>query len=300
MPTQRAREGLDEANGQCRFPELFAVRGYGVVVTGRRQRAGARLRGGPRRKLGARVTLLDLNAAQVAEQSARLTAAGLMTCVASRSTSWITRPWMARLTPPPNFMAGWMWCSPMPVSTPGLALWTVGWRNDRKRVPEGALENYTEQALEPRVIDVNLNGVFATLRAAARHMRPRRSGRIIVTTSLAANKVEPAIGSAYIRGQAGNAFHLTQCVALELGATASRSMRSRRASSATSISAAVIASSRKCSHDRGQVRYPMHRVGFPDDLKGLALFLASTRIRLAYITGQQITIDGGWGLGFAD
>jgi len=43
---------------------------------------------------------------------------------------------------------------------------------------------------------------------------------------------------------------------------------------------------------------PMHRVGFPDDIKGLALFLASPAS--AYLTGQQITIDGGWTLGIAD
>jgi NAD(P)-dependent dehydrogenase (short-subunit alcohol dehydrogenase family) len=43
---------------------------------------------------------------------------------------------------------------------------------------------------------------------------------------------------------------------------------------------------------------PMHRVGFPEDIKGLALFLASGAS--GYITGQQITIDGGWTLGPAD
>jgi NAD(P)-dependent dehydrogenase (short-subunit alcohol dehydrogenase family) len=43
---------------------------------------------------------------------------------------------------------------------------------------------------------------------------------------------------------------------------------------------------------------PMHRVGRPDDIKALALFLASPAS--AYITGQEIVIDGGWGLGIAD
>jgi NAD(P)-dependent dehydrogenase (short-subunit alcohol dehydrogenase family) len=43
---------------------------------------------------------------------------------------------------------------------------------------------------------------------------------------------------------------------------------------------------------------PMHRVGWPDDIKGLALFLASPAS--AYITGQEILIDGGWSLGVAD
>jgi NAD(P)-dependent dehydrogenase (short-subunit alcohol dehydrogenase family) len=43
---------------------------------------------------------------------------------------------------------------------------------------------------------------------------------------------------------------------------------------------------------------PMHRVGFPDDIKGLALFLSSPAC--AYITGQQFVIDGGWSTGTAD
>jgi NAD(P)-dependent dehydrogenase (short-subunit alcohol dehydrogenase family) len=43
---------------------------------------------------------------------------------------------------------------------------------------------------------------------------------------------------------------------------------------------------------------PMHRVGFPNDMHGLALFLASPSS--AYLTGQEIQIDGGWGLGVAD
>jgi NAD(P)-dependent dehydrogenase (short-subunit alcohol dehydrogenase family) len=36
----------------------------------------------------------------------------------------------------------------------------------------------------------------------------------------------------------------------------------------------------------------------PDDIKGLALFLAAPASE--YITGQEIIIDGGWGLVVAD
>ncbi len=70
------------------------------------------------------------------------------------------------------------------------------WAGDtRPRVPEGALERYGDERWN-RVIDINLSGIFATVRAAARLMRPRRFGRIIVTTSLAATTTEGAIGSA--------------------------------------------------------------------------------------------------------
>ncbi len=44
------------------------------------------------------------------------------------------------------------------------------------------MEIYDDERWQ-RVIDINLTGVFATMRAATRHMKPQRSGRIIVTTS---------------------------------------------------------------------------------------------------------------------
>jgi NAD(P)-dependent dehydrogenase (short-subunit alcohol dehydrogenase family) len=43
---------------------------------------------------------------------------------------------------------------------------------------------------------------------------------------------------------------------------------------------------------------PMHRVGFPEDMHGLALFLASPAS--AYVTGQEIIVDGGQALGVVD
>ncbi|HWX85534.1 MAG TPA: SDR family oxidoreductase [Xanthobacteraceae bacterium] len=43
---------------------------------------------------------------------------------------------------------------------------------------------------------------------------------------------------------------------------------------------------------------PMRRLCEPDDIKGLALFLASPAA--AFITGAQIVIDGGMTLGMAD
>jgi NAD(P)-dependent dehydrogenase (short-subunit alcohol dehydrogenase family) len=43
---------------------------------------------------------------------------------------------------------------------------------------------------------------------------------------------------------------------------------------------------------------PMHRVGMPADMYGLALLLASRAS--SYLTGQEIVIDGGLCLGQAD
>ena len=145
------------------------------------------------------------------------------------------------------------------------------------------------------MIDINLNGIFATARAAARHMRPRGFGRIIVTTSLAATKVEPAIGSAYMAAKAG-ARHLMHCLALELAADGITANAIAPGFFVTNIGGGH-------AHDPDQQAaiakvIPMHRVGRPDDIKALALFLASPASE--YITGQEIVIDGGWGLGAAD
>ena len=171
----------------------------------------------------------------------------------------------------------------------------AGWAGgERPRVEEGALERYTDGRWN-RVIDVNLTGIFATARAAARHMRPRGYGRIVVTTSLASTKVEPVIGSAYMAAKAG-ARHLVRCLALELAAYGITANAIAPGFFVTNIGGGH-------AHDpelQAMVAkdVPMHRVGRPDDVKALALFLAAPASE--YVTGQEIVIDGGWGLGIAD
>ena len=169
------------------------------------------------------------------------------------------------------------------------------WAGDsRPRVEEGALERYTDERWN-RVIDINLNGIFATARAAARHMRPRKSGRIIVTTSMAATHIEPAIGHAYATAKAG-ARHLVHGLALELAAYNI---------TVNAIAPGFFITNIGGGHAKApEVQeamakdIPMHRVGWPEDIKGLAVFLASPASD--YITGQEILIDGGWSLGAAD
>src|SRR6202789_4277652 len=172
-----------------------------------------------------------------------------------------------------------------------VGAWAGG---ERPRVPEGALEHYTDERWN-RVIEINLNGIFATARAAARHMKPRKSGRIIVTTSMAATHIEPAIGSAYMAAKAG-AAHFMRAAALELAGYNI---------TVNAIAPGFIVTNIGGGHAHNPdtqkavgKMIPMHRVGFPEDLEGLALFLASPGS--SYITGQEIIIDGGWGLGTAD
>jgi NAD(P)-dependent dehydrogenase (short-subunit alcohol dehydrogenase family) len=275
-----------------KIADLFKVEGYGVVVTGGASGLGL----GFAEALavnGAKVTILDVDAKRIEAEVERLTKAGYtargeVVDVTDHATldAAIDRAVKAHgkldvvfanagIDSGPGFLGAW-----------------VG--SQRPRNPAGALEKYEDERWQ-KVIDINLTGVFATMRAAARHMKPQRSGRIIVTTSLAAVKNEAVVGAAYMAAKAG-AAHLMRNVALELAAynitvnaiapgffiTNIGGGHAHNPDLQKAVSAAV----------------PMHRVGFPKDMAGLALFLASPASD--YLTGQQIIIDGGWGLGEAD
>ena len=275
-----------------KISELFKVEGYGVVVTGGASGLGLAYAEALAEN-GARVTLLDIDPRRIEEETARL-----------RGLGWAVRGEVLDVTdhegldraidaaaatygrldvvfanagvdPGPGFLGAWVGAQ-------------------RPRNPEGSLERYGD-ARWGRVIDINLNGVFATLRAATRHMKPRRSGRLVVTTSLASTKCEAAIGAAYMAAKAG-AAHLVENVALELAAYNI---------TVNAIAPGFFITNIGGGHAKDPAvqaamsrTIPMHRVGFGEDIKGLALFLASPAS--SYVTGQEIVIDGGWGLGEAD
>jgi NAD(P)-dependent dehydrogenase (short-subunit alcohol dehydrogenase family) len=275
-----------------KIPDLFRVEGYGVIVTGGASGLGLGFVEALAEN-GARVTMLDANGARVAEESARLQRAGFD--VRGEVIDVTDHPALDRAFDAAVARYGRLdvvFANAGIDSGPGfLGAW-VG--DQRPRVPEGALENYSDERWN-HVIDVNLNGVFATVRAAARHMKPRKSGRIIVTTSVAAFQCEPAIGSAYMAAKAG-AVHFMHNAALELAGYNI---------TVNAIAPGFFVTNIGGGHAKNPAvqaavarTLPMRRVGFPEDIKGLALFLASPAS--AYITGQQISIDGGWTLGRAD
>jgi NAD(P)-dependent dehydrogenase (short-subunit alcohol dehydrogenase family) len=270
----------------------FEVRGFGAIVTGGASGLGLAY-GEVLAAHGARVTLIDVDGEALGMQTARLLGEGLDVRGAvadvtdhgalDRAIDDAVESYgrldvafaNAGIDPGVGFVGAW---------AGGM----------RPRVAEGAIERYGDERWN-RVIDINLNGIFATVRAAARHMRPRRFGRIIITTSLAATMVEGAIGSAYLAAKAG-ARHFMHAVALELAADGIMVNAIAPGFFVTNIGGGH-------AHDP-EVQaaiakdIPMHRVGQPDDVKALALFLASPASE--YITGQEIVIDGGWGLGVAD
>jgi NAD(P)-dependent dehydrogenase (short-subunit alcohol dehydrogenase family) len=270
----------------------FDVAGFGVVVTGGASGLGLAY-GEVLAAHGARVTLIDVDADGVGTQAERLRGEGFDVrgavadvtdhAALDRAIDGATAEYgrldvafaNAGIDSGLGFLGAWA-------------------GNERPRVAEGALERYADERWN-RVIDVNLNGIFATARAAARHMRPRKFGRIVVTTSLAATKVETAIGSAYMAAKAG-ARHFVRCIALELAADGITANAIAPGFFVTNIGGGHAHNPDTQSAMSQEI--PMHRVGWPDDVKPLALFLASHASE--YVTGQEIVIDGGWGLGRAD
>jgi NAD(P)-dependent dehydrogenase (short-subunit alcohol dehydrogenase family) len=275
-----------------KISELFNVAGYGAVVTGGASGIGLGLTEALAAN-GARVTLLDVHPQRLENETKRLREAGLdvrgkIVDVTDHEALDAAIDAAAR-----EYGRLDVVCANAGIdSGPGFVGSWVG--SQRQRDPQGALESYGDERWN-RVIDINLNGVFATVRAAARHMKPRKSGRIIITTSLAATHVEPAIGSAYMAAKAG-AAHFMRSAALELAGYNITVNAIAPGFIVTNIGGGH-AHNPETQKAVGKV-IPMHRVGFPEDLAGLALFFASPGS--SYITGQEVIIDGGWGLGTAD
>jgi NAD(P)-dependent dehydrogenase (short-subunit alcohol dehydrogenase family) len=275
-----------------KISELFTVTGYGAVVTGGASGIGLGLTEALAAN-GARVTMLDVHPQRIENETKRLREAGLD--VRGKTVDVTDHKALDAAIDDAAREYGRLdvVCANAGIdSGPGFVGSWVG--SQRQRDPGGALESYSDERWN-QVIDINLNGIFATVRAAARHMKPRKSGRIIVTTSLAATHVEPAIGSAYMAAKAG-AAHFMRSAALELAGYNITVNAIAPGFIVTNIGGGH-AHNPEMQKAVGKV-IPMHRVGFPEDLQGLALFFASPGS--GYITGQEVIIDGGWGLGTAD
>jgi len=147
----------------------------------------------------------------------------------------------------------------------------------------------TDMAAWDDVLKINLTSVFVTVQAAAAHMRPRNTGRIVVTASIAGLRAEPLVGYAYVATKAAIANVVRQA-AREL------------APHGISVNAIApgpfmtnIAGGRLWREPEMVKRFadtiPMGRLAGTDEIKGLALLLGSPAA--SYITGAVIPIDGG-------
>jgi 3-oxoacyl-[acyl-carrier protein] reductase len=142
------------------------------------------------------------------------------------------------------------------------------------------------------VLNTNIGGVFSFCKAVAYNpMMKQRQGRIINISSVAAEHVNMGQTNYAASKGAINAF--TRALAVEL---ASRNVTVNAIAPgfiATDMSEPV----RNKAGDIIKKMIPMRRIGQPEDIAKVAVFLASTDS--AYITGQVLTVDGGLSLGAA-
>ncbi len=139
------------------------------------------------------------------------------------------------------------------------------------------------------VLEVNLFGTYNFCRAVAQHMSYQRKGSIVNLSSTAAEF--PSRGQVNYAASKGGVEGLTRAMAKEF---APRSVRVNAVAPGlidTDLSKAV----RGLIGDRVKDIIPMKRIGTPDDVANVVTFLASDEA--AYVTGQVLRVDGGFGLG---
>lgn len=148
----------------------------------------------------------------------------------------------------------------------------------------------TSLALWNDVVAVNLTTTFLCVRAALRHMEPRKTGDLILLSSLAAHDGGGG-GASHYAATKGAILTYTRALAKEVGPLGIR---------VNGIAPGLIGTR---FHDtftspearRATVeRTPLRREGAPEDVAGAALFLVSPGA--SFLTGETIEVNGGLGL----
>ena len=136
-----------------------------------------------------------------------------------------------------------------------------------------------------RVIAVNLKGTFNMIRHLSGYMMRQRSGRIINLSSIMG--LMGNAGQANYAASKGGIIALTKSVAKEL---ASRGVTCN-AIAPGFIETDMTAKLPEKLKAEYTAQIPVKRVGQPQEVAQLALFLASDAA--SYITGTVIPVDGG-------
>jgi len=144
-----------------------------------------------------------------------------------------------------------------------------------------------EESHWDKTLDVNLRGYFRVTKACVDSMRQRGGGKIINIASVNGLQAQPWMG-VYCVSKAGVVM-LTQVLAIELAADniqvnaiapgLIRTRFSRALWETPEISAAIIK------------HIPQQRIGEPEELTGIALYLASAASN--FTTGAIFVVDGG-------
>ncbi|MPZ55380.1 MAG: SDR family oxidoreductase [Rhizobiales bacterium] len=154
--------------------------------------------------------------------------------------------------------------------------------------PDGAIDAL-DLALFERAIQINLHAAFHTIRLAAIHMKRQKSGSIVVTSSIGGTRSEPFVGYGYAGSKAA-INNIVRHAAADLAPSNVRVNAIAPGAFLTNIAGGRLKSEPERAKKFAAMS-PMNRIAMPDEIKGLALLLASPAG--SFITGAVIPIDGG-------
>jgi 2-deoxy-D-gluconate 3-dehydrogenase len=173
------------------------------------------------------------------------------------------------------------------------------WVNNAGIYPVSPILQLGEE-LWDRVLGINLKGTFLCSQAAARQMVSQGRGGVILNVA-SIDAVHPSfVGLGAYDASKGGMLMFTKSLALEVAPHGIRVMAiapggvntegvrgvSTPTNGTTAPSAAADASAAML------LRIPLERIGEPDDIARVALFLASDAA--AYMTGSVVFVDGGY------
>lgn len=140
-----------------------------------------------------------------------------------------------------------------------------------------------------RMLDVNLFGTLNTCRAFGRAMIERGSGSIINVSSIDA--VDPSPGNLHYGVSKAAVAMLTTGLGREWAPTGVRVNAVGPGPVHTPLTEPILDNTPGL-REKWVASVPLGRIGEPDDLTGIFIYLASPAS--AWVTGRSFYIDGGW------
>lgn len=144
-----------------------------------------------------------------------------------------------------------------------------------------------QDSMWQKTLEVNVLGAFWLAQAVVPHMRQRGGGKLINVTSV--NGIRPGTMQGVYSASKAALINLTQTLAMELGADNIQVNAIAPGLIKTKFAEALW--SNETIAEGVTARTPVKRIGEPDDIAGIAVFLASAASN--YATGQTFVIDGG-------